>query len=227
MATAPPREWPSTASRWRSPRSEPMRRAVSASRMLPRSAICFDRVSDAKRSSSVKFSRSAPMPEPEKLNVTATKPAAASRRPSSGKKPQFLKPLNPWQTTTTGNGPRPVSGSNTSPRSGAPCVLGSSKPCTRPLPHPHTTAGRCRRGRRHPASYLTGGTEIVEDALAATGSARYAHPAPVLDEEVRQLRPLVAWNDLHQVELDLVRVGVACQGQESRQPADVRVDHDA
>ena len=59
------------------------------------------------------------------------------------------------------------------------------------------------------------------------GILRAAHAAAVPDQSVREDRPLLARQQLHQILLDLHRLGLAGQPEPLRQPRDVRIDHDA
>ena len=176
-------------------------------------------VSAAKRSSSVKFCRSGPIPTGE-VKPTARNPALGEPSRTYGKKPQSLKPLKPWQTTTTGKRAVP-SGQRTSPRNGSPVRFGSSKAVLR-IPTPGLAARFPT-----PTSHAARRTKVAQDALLAAWSACDADAATMIDQEVRQESPLVLRNNFHQIALDLVRVLLRSQAQELREARHVRVDDDA
>src|SRR5205814_4149325 len=69
--------------------------------------------------------------------------------------------------------------------------------------------------------------EVVDHALLAQRPARVADPPPVPDQKVREAGPVLARHDLHQVALDLDRILLLREPEPLREPAHVRVHHDA
>src|SRR5262249_16911041 len=59
------------------------------------------------------------------------------------------------------------------------------------------------------------------------GPPRLADFAPVIDQQVREVDPVLLWHKLHQVLFDLLRLFVFCQTEQLRQARDVRVDYDS
>jgi hypothetical protein len=69
--------------------------------------------------------------------------------------------------------------------------------------------------------------QVGQLAAVAAGVLGGAHLAPEPDQPVGEDRPLVDGEQLHQVLLDLDRVGVPGQSQPTGEPPDVGVDHHA
>ena len=72
-----------------------------------------------------------------------------------------------------------------------------------------------------------GRTEILDLAAGTVGVDRRAPRAAVGDEPMTPDRPMLARNDPHEVALNFLGVSVRRQLEPVRQPADVRVHHDA
>src|SRR5215208_298908 len=68
--------------------------------------------------------------------------------------------------------------------------------------------------------------EVVHDAVLAQRPPRNADPPPVPDEQVRKPRPVLAWDELHEIALDLDGILLLRQPEPLREPAHVRVDDD-
>src|SRR6266404_1432997 len=64
-------------------------------------------------------------------------------------------------------------------------------------------------------------------AVMAIGFARETAPAPVPDEPVAPVRPMFARDQLHQVLLDLFRIGLARDPKPAGEPNDVSIHDDA
>ena len=73
---------------------------------------------------------------------------------------------------------------------------------------------------------VLGVAERIQFALGAPGLARQAQRAAVIDQLQREFEPFLFRDDLHQVLLDLHRVGVLGQIQPLRVALNVRVHHD-
>src|SRR5712692_1383623 len=69
--------------------------------------------------------------------------------------------------------------------------------------------------------------EVVEHALLAARQTREADTAAVPDQKVREAAPVLTRHELHQVALDLHRILLLGEAEPLREPAHVRVDHDA
>jgi hypothetical protein len=55
---------------------------------------------------------------------------------------------------------------------------------------------------------------------------RLTHRAPVINEEMREVRPLLPRDELHQIGLDLDRILVARKAEALRKAAHMRIDDD-
>src|SRR3954463_12643130 len=69
--------------------------------------------------------------------------------------------------------------------------------------------------------------DVLERALDAARLASYADAAAMPDQLVGKVDPLLAWDDLHKVLLDLLRHLIAGEFKTPRETVDVGVDDDA
>ena len=69
--------------------------------------------------------------------------------------------------------------------------------------------------------------DVVQEADLALRTARVADLTAVLDEQMRQHRPTFAREQLHQILLDLHRVGLRGESEAMAHAPDVRIDDDA
>ena len=94
---------------------------------------------------------------------------------------------------------------------------------------PESLRGRSLGILRLPGSQknLAAGTELENFTTAAIRLTRITSAAPVPDEPVTPVSPMLAGHELHQIALDFFCVLVLRQAQPLRETDDMRVHHDA
>src|SRR5579875_1146493 len=86
---------------------------------------------------------------------------------------------------------------------------------------------RCRHINKARLGDKSGGAEVIQCALLAEWFARQTGGAPMVDQHVREVQPVLSWNDLHEVLFNFDRVFISRPAKTPHEATDMCIHDDS